>query len=357
MTAAALCPWQPPDQLLQPAGPRLTAPTDNAEPHTPPFHLPSGVLHSVFALLGPRDLSRASAVCRLWHELNSDSTADAAWRVSDGLVAGLSFPCRITLYPSVGSPPKTAPTIAQGFYGELWPLTAAAGAGGVRWQAAYGSKMAQARSWRGRAKQDKLFGHSAAVRCLSLHVPNNRLYTGEPGSAMGGGPLGRLAFTAGALFRVDRMSRETLCLWIAELPLALPCCAAMCPAGGMDRTVRAWDLESGVQLAVSLPHGGTVRCLTSDSGLLASGSSDHHIRVWDLRGSGSKSGCELAGGALAGSGSGKNLGASLGQRTVLEGGHSGPVTALELSQDAGVLFSGSWDYSVRWARGLGERKK
>lgn len=44
--------------------------------------------------------------------------------------------------------------------------------------------------------------------------------------------------------------------------------------------MRAWDLASGMQLGASRRHGGTVRCLAADAALLASGCSDNSIRVW-----------------------------------------------------------------------------
>ncbi|GAB4813626.1 hypothetical protein N2152v2_000672 [Parachlorella kessleri] len=151
--------------------------------------------------------------------------------------------------------------------------------------------MQEAKGWRGRARQDKLFGHVAGVRCMSLHPASNLLFTGS-----------------------------------------------------LDRTVRAWDLLSGVQLAVSRPHNGTVRCLAADDSLLVSGSSDHHIRASPLGAAAGAAG-ETDWHSRAASGAK----ACLAQRTVLPGGHSGPVTALELTPDA--LFSGSWDYSVRvWSR-------
>lgn len=135
-----------------------------------------------------------------------------------------------------------------------------------------------------------------------------------------------------------------------------PCCCV----GSLDRTLRCWDVENGIQRAVSRPHGGTVRSLAVDDHLIASGSSDHQIRVW-RRGSGSEGVDTGSGGSTditgrqrsstpcdAADGTANSKG-SLGRRAVVSGGHSGPVTSLELTPDA--LISGSWDCTVRvWDR-------
>lgn len=143
-------------QPCQLAPAMLQRPPDAAQQPQPACQLPALVLHHVFDHLAPRDLCRASAVCRLWRDLNRDAAADRAW---------------------------------QGFYGELWPAPDACPA--PRWQAAFGAKMQQARSWRGRAKQDRLFGHVANVRCLALHAPGGLLFTGGVGPSAGWGRGGR----------------------------------------------------------------------------------------------------------------------------------------------------------------------
>ncbi|CAD7702998.1 unnamed protein product, partial [Ostreobium quekettii] len=96
--------------------------------------MPTGVLHKIFHLLGPRDLSRAGSVCRLWRALNRDDAADCRWRA---------------------------------LYAQRWPL---AGEGDpiCRWQAAYGAKVLRTRVWRGKCETDSLFGHKAGVRCARL---------------------------------------------------------------------------------------------------------------------------------------------------------------------------------------------
>lgn len=79
-----------------------------------------------------------------------------------------------------------------------------------------------------------------------------------------------------------------------------------------------------------------MRCLVADGGLLASGSSDHGIRVW-LRTDG--------GSSITAAGLTFDL---AGGREVLTG-HTGPVSALALTPK--VLVSASWDCSIRcWDR-------
>lgn len=55
--------------------------------------------------------------------------------------------------------------------------------------------------------------------------------------------------------------------------------------GSLDRTVRLWDLKYGMPLSISRPHGGTVRSVALDQQLVASGSSDNVVRLWHARNS------------------------------------------------------------------------
>lgn len=142
-------------------------------------------------------------------------------------------------------------------------------------------------------------------------------------------------------------------------------------------------------LSVSKPHGGTVRCLALDSALLASGCSDHVIRVWlpvggkarglgdgcrrSSTGTGSECGSSSSGGVTGTDTDGQPVvdplslvddtiapvvaapptpaGASSCAACIFDlsqppahmlSGHRGPVDALCLSEHA--LYSGSWDY-------------
>lgn len=168
------------------------------------------------------------------------------------------------------------------------------------------------------------------------------------------------------------------------------------PSASLDRTVRLWDLCAGLPLAASRPHGGTVRCLALDSSLLASGCSDAAVRVWHptrcngsnrsngddggrpallydvasqpyvLRGhtgpvsclalgsSGlyDSEGCDSAASTPRSTGSGGGYGGGLFGRRRKQAGGRGYGSGLGSgSSSSSVIFSGSWDCTVRiWRR-------
>lgn len=88
--------------------------------------------------------------------------------------------------------------------------------------------------------------------------------------------------------------------------------------GSYDRTVRVWNLETGVEVACLKGHTRAVRALQFDEAKLITGSMDHTIRVWNWR-------------------TGKCI------RT-LEGHTEGIVC---LNYDSNVLASGSVDATVK----------
>ncbi len=98
--------------------------------------------------------------------------------------------------------------------------------------------------------------------------------------------------------------------------------------GSLDKTVRLWDLEQGMPLCTSRLHDGTVRSLVlqkhpvEDAVRLVSGS-EGTIRIWTLPR--------------------VSLSLKLHEPTKLKN-HTGPITSLAMSGD--LLFSGSWDCSV-----------
>jgi hypothetical protein len=112
--------------------------------------LPGGLLNHIFAFLGPVDLCRVTATCRLWRRLNRDRAANTTWRR---------------------------------FYCSRWhsALEAVNDVNDVCWQSMYGSKMLQGKAWSGKYHSDALYGHKAAVRCLQLLPSHNLLVTGEAG--------------------------------------------------------------------------------------------------------------------------------------------------------------------------------
>ncbi|GLI66981.1 hypothetical protein VaNZ11_011076, partial [Volvox africanus] len=296
--------------------------------------LPYGVLSHIFDDLGPRDLASASCVCRAWRRLVAlESAANQVWRTfysARWQLSGACWPSRTAPYTSSssisfskpisvpGSNSSSVGAESGGVNGSSDGICAAASwlscsssatattpssSPEMRWQWAYGTKMLRLRSWSGRYSADQVMGHKMAVRAVRL----------------------------------------------------LPACDLMATAS-LDRTVRLWDLRSGLPLGHSRPHGGTVRCLAMDTGLLASGSSDSLVRVWRAQHGGSESGCVAeASSSLF----------SISSKPYILRGHGGPVSCLALDESlaapemyrsgggdgggvyGGTLFSGSWDCTVR----------
>ncbi|KAG6833187.1 hypothetical protein H0H87_010249 [Tephrocybe sp. NHM501043] len=109
---------------------------------------------------------------------------------------------------------------------------------------------------------------------------------------------------------------SVMCLQFSET-LSHPAFPVLVSAG-YDRTVRVWNMETGVQLHVLKGHTRAVRALQFDDIKLITGSMDHTIRVWDWR-------------------RGKCI------RTLT--GHSDTVMCLNF--DTNVLASGSADTTIK----------
>lgn len=260
-------------------------------------NLPKQALEHIFSSFGPRDTALAACVCRSWR----DTATLAPW-------AAFYAACWRS---SALAPPRNAAT-ANCF-----------------WQSAFTARMSLARGLRGKPEHGRLLDHRSGVK-VSKIIPDAHLLL----------------------------------------------------TGSVDRRLVLWDLAHGTKIASSLLHAGTVRCIAIDDELLATGSSDHRIRVWRRQGLDAMyahSNLEDSTTDVATTtttrnnihaGEGQHDGEQErtdgvadpgltdtstfpfridGERAVLAGGHSGPVSALELSPTS--LFSGSWDYSVRvWDR-------
>lgn len=127
------------------------------------------------------------------------------------------------------------------------------------------------------------------------------------------------------------------------------------PTGSLDRTVRLWDLASGLPLACTKPQKGTVRSVALDDHLLLSGGTDHAIRLFTSHTSHSTHGANgsSSGGysnaAMRGGPAGRPSPFDLSQPHAILRDHSGPVSSLYLADHA--LYSGSWDCTGRFGCG------
>jgi predicted Zn finger-like uncharacterized protein len=106
------------------------------------------------------------------------------------------------------------------------------------------------------------------------------------------------------------------------LGLAVSADGARGISGGMDQSLRTWDLARRQGTAVLGGHQGPVTgvAITRDGRFAASGSWDRTVRVWDL--------------------------ASGRPRRTFEG-HEEYVTGVDLAPDGSRVVSGSWDQTVR----------
>ncbi|MEZ2229879.1 MAG: trypsin-like peptidase domain-containing protein [Microcoleus sp.] len=146
-------------------------------------------------------------------------------------------------------------------------------------------------------------------------------------------------------------------------------------SGSWDKTIKIWNLKTGELLRTLTGHSGLVNTVAISpiaqipplskgglGGVLASGSKDGSIKLWDLA-SGQLirtiSGKNLSVLSVAFSPDGKSLAAGNGNGTIglwnvgngqlirRLSGHTDGVWSVAISRDGSTLLSGSWDKSIR----------
>ncbi|KAG0439709.1 F-box/WD repeat-containing protein 7 [Dictyocoela muelleri] len=61
-------------------------------------------------------------------------------------------------------------------------------------------------------------------------------------------------------------------------------CGEMLISGGVDKTIRIWDMNLGIAKRILNSHKGTVRCISTYDNFIASGSRDTFVKVWTING-------------------------------------------------------------------------
>ena len=144
------------------------------------------------------------------------------------------------------------------------------------WKDVYSERMAVERNWRrGRCTVHTFKGHTNAVMCLQFSET-----------------LSHPAFPVLITGSCDR----TIRVWNLESGVELHCLRGHTRAiralqfdevklitGSMDSTLKVWDWRRGKCIRTLSGHTEGVVCLNFDSNVLASGSFDSTIKVWNLR--------------------------------------------------------------------------
>jgi F-box/WD-40 domain protein MET30 len=129
--------------------------------------------------------------------------------------------------------------------------------------------------------------------------------------------------------------------------------------GSYDASIKIWDIESGKEIRTLTGHGSGVRCLQFDDKQLASGSLDGTVRIWDWTTGELRK--ELRGptrGVISVNFDGNFLCAgsmdtyiyvwnTLTKRTYRLGGHSDFVNSVKVDTASRTVFSASDDCTVR----------
>lgn len=144
------------------------------------------------------------------------------------------------------------------------------------WKDVYSERLTIERNWRrGRCTVRTLKGHSDGVMCLQFsetltHPQFPVLITGSYDRTVRVWNLE----TGVELHCLKGHTRAVRALQFDEVKLI---------TGSMDHTIRVWDWRRGKCIRVLTGHTEGVVCLNFDSNVLASGSVDSTIKVWNLR--------------------------------------------------------------------------
>jgi WD40 repeat protein/transcriptional regulator with XRE-family HTH domain len=121
--------------------------------------------------------------------------------------------------------------------------------------------------------------------------------------------------------------------------VALSADGTLLASGSVDRTLRLWDTRTGRPLAILEGHTGMVWgvALAANADLAASGSDDGTVRLWSLAGIRDRRDAML----------GSQEEVTTGRLVATLTGHTGGVSGVALSADGRVLASGGEDGTVR----------
>lgn len=127
-------------------------------------------LPAVFAFLGPRDLLRASATCKLWHRV---ATSDCNQQWASFFNERWRLPAR----PSIAASKATRPCNAsQNPASTSAAVTHLGGTGALaerqpamQWHRLFSQHVHKTACYQGRWRMEEMYGHRMGVRALKMH--------------------------------------------------------------------------------------------------------------------------------------------------------------------------------------------